>query len=61
KSRFTPFMSAISYGRIEIIKKLLELGVNIDAVDNKGFKAVDFARKMGKKRVLELLNKNKEK
>jgi len=56
KSRFTPLMAATSYGRVEITKKLLELGADKDAVDDKGFKAIDFARKMNKKRVLELLN-----
>jgi len=56
KSRFTPLMAAASYGRVEIAKLLLEHGADVDAVDIKGFSAIDFARKMNKKSILKILN-----
>ncbi|MCX6051431.1 MAG: ankyrin repeat domain-containing protein [Campylobacterales bacterium] len=55
RSGFTSLMAASCYGRVEIVKMLLEQGVNQHATDIKGFSAVDFARKMNKKSVLELL------
>lgn len=60
RSGFTALMAAACYGRSEITKLLLESGVNQDATDSKGFRAVDFARKMNKKSVLALLNFNEE-
>lgn len=56
RSRFTPLMAAVSYGRIEIVKILLEHGANQEAVDDKGFSSIDFARKMNKKSILAILN-----
>jgi len=56
RSRFTPLMAAVSYGRLEIVKLLLEHGANQDAVDAKGFSCIDFARKMNKKSILTILN-----
>jgi ankyrin repeat protein len=55
KSGFTPLMAAVCYGRIEIVKILITQGVNQKTQDNKGFTAVDFARKMNKKSILALL------
>jgi ankyrin repeat protein len=55
KSGFTPLMCATCYGRVEIVKYLLEQGANKDAVDSQGLRAYDFARKMNKKTILELL------
>jgi len=55
KSGFTALMAAACYGRIEIAKVFLEQGIDQAAVDSKGFRAVDFARKMNKKSVLALL------
>ena len=55
RSRFTPLMTASSYGRVEVVKILLENNVKQDVCDIKGFSAVDFARKMNKKSVLTLL------
>jgi ankyrin repeat protein len=60
KSGFTPLMTASCYGRVDIVKILLEQDVDQSAVDMKGFSAADFARKMNKKSVLELLDYNKE-
>jgi ankyrin repeat protein len=56
KSGFTALMAAACYGRAEITKILIENGVDQEARDMKGFRAVDFARKMNKKSVLKLLN-----
>jgi ankyrin repeat protein len=55
KSRFTPLMAAICYSRSEMAEALIKCGANKEAVDFKGFKAVDFARKMNKKNMLKLL------
>ena len=56
RSGFTALMAAACYGRVEITKILLDYGVDQKAKDSKGFKAVDFARKMNKKSILELLD-----
>lgn len=55
KSGFTPLMGAVCYGRIEVVKKLLEKEANVSARDNHGFTALDYARKMNKKSILILL------
>jgi len=55
RSGFTPLMGAVCYGRQEVIKKLLALGVDIEARDAHGLSAIDFARKMHKKSILDLL------
>lgn len=60
RSGFTALMAASCYGRVEIVKLLLEQGANQYATDSKGFSAVDFARKMNKKSVLELLDFDKD-
>ncbi|MEN4053015.1 MULTISPECIES: ankyrin repeat domain-containing protein [Sulfurimonas] len=60
KSGFTALMAAACYGRVEIAKLLLEKGANQHAKDTKGFTAIDFARKMNKKSVLELLDYDPE-
>ncbi len=54
-SGFTPLMGAVCYGRAEVIRILLERGVDMSARDNQGLRAVDFARKMHKKSILALL------
>ncbi len=59
-SGFTPLMGAVCYGRIEVIKKLLAMGVDLDARDSHGLSALDFARKMHKKTILELLQGEKK-
>jgi len=55
RSGFTALMAAACYGRIEIAKYLIENGADQELSDAKGFRAVDFARKMNKKSILELL------
>ncbi|MEA3330135.1 MAG: ankyrin repeat domain-containing protein [Campylobacterota bacterium] len=56
RSNFTPLMAAACYGRLEIVQILLDRDANQDALDTKGFSAIDFARKMNKKSVLKLLD-----
>ncbi len=59
KSGFTPLMCATCYGRVEIAKYLLEKGADPDAKESKGLSAKDFARKVNKKTMIHLLQKEK--
>ena len=56
KSGFTALMAAACYGRVSIVQMLLEKGADPYAKDLKGFSAIDFARKMNKKSILELFD-----
>ena len=60
RSGFTPLMAAACYGRAEIAKILIDKGADQGATDSKGFRAVDFARKMNKKSVLDILDYNED-
>ncbi len=60
RSRFTPLMAAASYGRADIAILLLKSGADKGIIDSKGFTATDFARKMNKKSVLEILEFDKD-
>ena len=55
RSRFTPLMGAVCYGRAEMVQKILAAGADKNAVDNYGMSASDYARKMHKKSMQELL------
>ena len=55
RSGFTALMAAACYGRVEITQILLDNGADEQIKDMKGFRAVDFARKMNKKSILKLL------
>lgn len=55
RSRFTPLMGAVCYGRIDMVKKILAAGADKTAIDSYGMCAEDYARKMHKKAMLELL------
>lgn len=55
RSGFTPLMGAVCYGRHEVIKKLLDMGVDVVVRDGQGLNALDFARKMRKTSILNLL------
>ena len=56
KSRFSPLMAAACYGRVEVAKLLIENGADKCAVDSKGISVIDFARKLNKRSILELLD-----
>ena len=58
RSGFTPLMAATCYGRVEIVKLLLENSADKHAIDLKGISVIDFARKMNKKTILKLLDYN---
>ena len=60
RSGFTPLMAATCYGRVEIAKLLLENSADKNARDSKGISVIDFARKMNKKTILELLDYDKD-
>jgi len=55
RSGFTPLMAAVCYARFEMAKTLLIKGADKTKRDNKGFNAGDFARKMRKDSMMELL------
>ena len=58
RSKFTPLMAAVCYGRGELVSLLLEHGADKNAKDSKGFTAIDLARKMRKQSMLEMLDSN---
>lgn len=60
RSKFTPLMAAVCYGRVDMVEFLIEQGANTKAVDAKGISVIDFARKMNKKTILNLLGYDKE-
>ena len=55
KSGLTPLMCATCYGRVEVVKYLLQKGANKEATEHKGLRAEDFAKKMNKRTVLKIL------
>ena len=55
KSKFTPLMCACCYGRLELVKLLLDHGADSSRSDYKGLTALDFAKKMNKKSVIKIL------
>jgi len=56
KSLFSPLMAAVCYGKNDIVKTLLKNGAKKDVRDLKGISVIDFARKLNKKSILELLD-----
>ncbi len=55
KSGFTPLMAAACYGRVKMLELILQAGADKERLDNRGFSAYDFARKMQKKRMVARL------
>jgi|GEM_PF-4976642 len=55
ESNFTALMGAVTAGRTEIVKILLENGAYIHEKDSFGFSPLDFARKMKKEEILKIL------
>ncbi len=57
KSGFTPLMAATCYGRARMLELILEAGADKKRLDNRGYSAEDFARKLQKKSMIALLEK----
>ncbi len=55
KSGFSFLMQAVSYGNIELTKFLLESGADIEMRDEFGMNCIDYARKLGRKKMQEFL------
>ncbi len=55
KSGFTPLMAATCYGRVKMLELILQAGGDKERLDNRGYSAYDFARKMQKKSMMALL------
>ena len=55
RSGFTPLMAAVCYRREDMVKMLLERGVDVNVSDAHGLTAGDYARKMNKKTIIKLL------
>ncbi len=55
KSGFTPLMAATCYGRAKMLELILQAGADKNRLDNRGYSAHDFARKMQKKSMIALL------
>ncbi len=55
KSGFSFLMQAVSYGNIEVATFLLESGADIEERDKVGMSCIDYARKLGRKKMQEFL------
>lgn len=55
KSGITPLILAASFSDMQIVSYLIENGADIDGADNYGMRAVDYAKRMGQKKMLEFL------
>ncbi|OQX74328.1 MAG: hypothetical protein B6D59_02880 [Campylobacteraceae bacterium 4484_4] len=55
KSGVTPLMIASSYGYEEIVSFLLEQGAELTALDKLGMSALDYSKRLGKKRMYQYL------
>ncbi len=58
KSGFTPLMAAVSYNHSELVKIFLTQNPDLNAQDSSGFTALDFARRMHRKKILVLLEEH---
>ncbi len=55
KSGLTPFMQACCYGDMEVLTYILSHGIDLDERDQNGMRAIDYAKKLGQKRVYDYL------
>lgn len=56
----TPLMVAAAYGDVETVEYLLSCGADVDAVDDDGETAIDWAERNGRTDILLLLKGDKE-
>jgi len=61
RSGMTPLMLAAAFDDTEIVEYLVEEGVDISKKDKYGMSAADYARKMGHKRSLNILQRTLQK
>jgi ankyrin repeat protein len=55
KSGMTPFMQACCYGNMQIIRYIYEKGIDVQAKDNNGMGALEYAIRLGKTQVEDYL------
>ena len=55
KSGLTPLMQASCYGKVDLVKLLIARGGDINVKDNLNLTAVDYARKLQRKKMQEFL------
>lgn len=51
----SPLMYAVKYGNLKFVKKLVEVGADINLVNEEGRTAIDYAKKYEQKEILEYL------
>jgi ankyrin repeat protein len=56
KSGFTPIMGAVCFGRVEMLKRLIDAGADAEKYDARGLNLYDYARKMNKKKIIQVLD-----
>lgn len=56
KSGITPVMLAACFSDMEVMEMLLEHGGDVNAADNSGMSAKDYAKKLGQKQMMEYLS-----
>ena len=54
-SGITPIMLAACFNNTDIVQKLIDYGADINAQDNNGMSAKDYAKKLGQKRMVTFL------
>jgi ankyrin repeat protein len=57
RSGVTPLILAASFNDIEMVEFLMSFGADADTADKYGMRAVDYAKRMGQKRMLNFLEK----
>lgn len=55
KSGLTPFMQACCYGKREVAEFIIAQGVDIEARDNMGMTALDYTKRLRKKKMQEFI------
>lgn len=55
RSGFTPLMAAVSYNNEAVVKMILQCGVSLFDQDKSGFTAMEFAKRMHRKKIQVIL------